>query len=107
MVLHTKYQGSRPNGFRQEDFPFFSLYVKCDPRDMGHFWPQGHNFNKLGRGQLGDVSYQISRLYVLRFQTSFFPMFFPYISLCVMCDPWGGSIFGPRGIIETNLAEAR
>ena len=30
----------------------------------GHFWPQGHNLNKLGRGQLGDVihtNYQDSR----------------------------------------------
>ena len=24
--LHTKYQGSGPYGFRQEDFPCFSLY---------------------------------------------------------------------------------
>ena len=23
----------------------------------------------------------------------------PYISLCKTCDPWGGAIFGPRGVI--------
>ena len=46
-MLHTIYQGSRPYGFRQEDFS----------------------------------------------------MFFPYISLCVTCDPFGGAIFGPSGII--------
>ena len=27
-----------------------------------HFWPLGHNFNKLGTGSLGDAKYQISRL---------------------------------------------
>ena len=27
MMLHTKYQGSRPCGFRQEDFSTFSLYI--------------------------------------------------------------------------------
>ena len=26
-MLHTKYQDSRPGGFRQEDFFMFSLYV--------------------------------------------------------------------------------
>ena len=26
MMLHTKYQGSRPCGFRQKDFSTFSLY---------------------------------------------------------------------------------
>ena len=36
------------------------LYVKCD---RGHFWPQEHNLNKLGRGPLDDISYQIARLY--------------------------------------------
>ena len=28
----------------------------------GHFWHKGHNFNKLGKGSLGDAKYQISRL---------------------------------------------
>ena len=30
---------------------------------------------------------------------------FPCISLCKTCDPWGGTIFGPRGIISTELVE--
>ena len=35
MMLHTKYQGSRPSGFRQEDFFMFltikaSLCKTCD-----------------------------------------------------------------------------
>ena len=69
MMLHTKYLGFRPYGFRQEDFFMFYLnkpMSTCDPRGQaifdhrgiefqktriknvtprrGHFWPQGHNF---------------------------------------------------------------
>ena len=63
MMLHTKYQGSIPYGFRQEDFflffPIFKVYVRHVTRGQVHFWPQGYNLNKLGRGSLGDASYQI------------------------------------------------
>ena len=34
VMLHTKYQGSTPYGFRQEDFSMFSLLSlckKCEP----------------------------------------------------------------------------
>ena len=38
MILHTKYQGSRPFGFRQEDlfimFPILSLCKTFDPQGM-------------------------------------------------------------------------
>ena len=65
MILHTKYQGSSPCGFRQEDFfhvaPYISLCKTCDP-GLGPFWPQGYNLNKLGRGPLGDATYQIPKL---------------------------------------------
>ena len=53
MMLHTKYQGSRPCGFRPEDFFMFLpilVYVKHVTPGRGHFWPQGHNLNKLVRG---------------------------------------------------------
>ena len=30
-------------------FPYISLCKICDP-GWAHFWPQGHNLNKLGRG---------------------------------------------------------
>ena len=47
---HTKYQGSRPYGFRQEDF-FMILPIKVNVKHMtprrGHFWPQGHNLKNL------------------------------------------------------------
>ena len=73
-MLHTKYQGSRPCGFRHEVFlhlPYRSLSKIFDPRegDVKHltpgaetFWPKGYNLSKLGRGPLGDATYQISRL---------------------------------------------
>ena len=64
MMLHTKYQGSRPCGFRQEDFSMFlpiKAYVKPVTPEAGPFWPQGYNFNKLGRGSLDDTTYQSSR----------------------------------------------
>ena len=63
MMPHTKYQGSRPSGFRQEGFFTFSLrLVKHLTPGVGPFMAQGYNLNKLGRGPLGDATYQISRL---------------------------------------------
>ena len=32
---------------------------------QAHFWPQGHNLKKLGKGPLGEATYQISMLYAL------------------------------------------
>ena len=59
MMLHTKYQGPRPYGFRQEDFFMFSLNkpLNMQPAGPGHFWPEGHNLNKFGRSPLGDATY--------------------------------------------------
>ena len=47
-------------------------HVPCDTWDGAIFWPQVHNLNKLGRGPLGDATYQISRLKALWFQTKRF-----------------------------------
>ena len=72
MMLHTKYQVSRPYGSRQEDFFMFSLYsayVKHVTPGVGPLLAFGDSLNKLGRGPLGDATYQISRLLALRFQT--------------------------------------
>ena len=52
----------------------------------GHFWPHGHYLSKLGRGLLGDSTYQIS--YGFRQEDCF--QCFPYISLCKQCDPVAG-----------------
>ena len=43
MMLHTKYQGSRPFGFRPEDFshfPYISLCKTCDLRGGAIFGPR-------------------------------------------------------------------
>ena len=50
-MLHTNYHGSRPYGFRQEDFMYFCIeaYVKHVTTGKGHFWSKGYNLNKLGR----------------------------------------------------------
>ena len=34
-MLHTKYEGSRPCGFRQEEFFMFSIYNLCKTCDPG------------------------------------------------------------------------
>ena len=47
-----------------KDFPMKNLYAP----QSGHFWPGGHNLNKLSRGPLGDNTYQISKLLALWFQ---------------------------------------
>ena len=41
-------------------FFMFSLYkpIKNVTPGAGHFWPEGHNLNKLDRGLLGDATYQ-------------------------------------------------
>ena len=45
VMLHTKYHGSRPSGFRQEVFfhvpPYLSLCKACDPRGGAIFGPRG------------------------------------------------------------------
>ena len=61
----TKYQGSKPYSFRQEDFFTFlpiKAYVKPVTPGRGHFWPQGYNLDKLGRGILDGTTYQIARV---------------------------------------------
>ena len=64
-MVHTKYQGSRQYGIRQEDFFCFPqkiLRQTCDRKGRGDFRPQSDSLNKVGRGPLDDASYQISRL---------------------------------------------
>ena len=59
MMLHTKYQDSRQYDFRQEFFfQLFTIqaFVKYVTPGWGHFWPQGHDLNKIGRGLPGDAT---------------------------------------------------
>ena len=42
MMLHTKYQSSRPSGYGEEDFkdfPYISLYKTSDPWGGANFDP--------------------------------------------------------------------
>ena len=70
MMLHTKYQGARPCGFRQEDFIMFVpilVYVKHVTPGLKSFLAHSYNLYKLVRGPQGDATYQISKLYALWF----------------------------------------
>ena len=54
--------------------------------------------DKLGRGPLGDATYQISKLYTFYFQRRFLKFSF-FVPVFQTCDPWGGASFDPRAII--------
>ena len=62
------YLGPWPCGFRQEDvfyvFPIISQCKYCNSRTE-FFWPQCHNWNRLGRRLLGNASYKASRFNTL------------------------------------------
>ena len=44
-------------------FPYISQCKTYDPLGRVMIGPNGHNLNQLGRGPLGDATYQISKLY--------------------------------------------
>ena len=61
MMLQTKYQGSRPCGFREELFCMFSSYKPIQTcEQVGPYWLNGHILYKFGTGLLGDATYKIS-----------------------------------------------
>ena len=64
----------------------------------GHFWPQAHNLTKLSRCLLNDVTYQISSIYALWFQTRIFFIFF-FLAYVNHVTHGARAIFGPRDII--------
>ena len=69
---------------------------KCDPQGQGNFWPHEDNLNKLGRGPLGDATYQLPYIKALDHKVSdkIFSCI-PSISLRKICDPLGRAIFRP------------
>ena len=94
MMLHTRYQGSRPCGFRQEAisyFPYRGLCKTFDPR-AGHFWSQGHNLNKLRRSLL-HTKYQGSMPNGFRQEECI--MFSLYKPRCKTCDHVVGQLLAP------------
>ena len=60
VMLPSKYQDSRPYGYRQEEFFMFLLYkplYNMWPPEWGNFWPQGYILNKLDRGPLSPAEF--------------------------------------------------
>ena len=70
MMLYTKYQGLSL-WFQTRRFFMFSqykpIYVKHVTPGAGLFGPRLHNLTKLGSGQLGNASYQISMIIPAKF----------------------------------------
>ena len=99
-MLHTKYQGSKPCGFRQEDFLMFCLINigQCKTHDpwVGLFGPRDIISTNLVEVYLVmlHMKYQGSRTYGFR-QEDFFHVY-PYISLCKTCEHGAGH-FWPKG----------
>ena len=59
-----------------------------------HLWTQGYNLNKLGRGLLGDDTYQISKFYAFWFQTRRLFMF-SYLAYVNYVTPGAGPVLAP------------
>ena len=100
-MLHTKYQSSAPSSFREDKFQSFlfcSYVSNLWPPGRSHFWPQDHHMNKLGRGQLADATYQISKFCTLQFQRRRILKFSFSVPMFQTCDPLGGASFDPWSI---------
>ena len=62
---------------------------------QGHFWPQGNNSNSLGRGQIGEAMYQISKAWAFCFQTRRFLKFYPIWVYVKQETPGAGPFLTP------------
>ena len=103
MKLHTKYQGSRPCGFRQEDvsrFPYINLSKTFDPCGQAIFSRRGIIKKKLGRGLLGYVTYPNTKALGLVVSDKKIFSCFHYRSLCKTCDPGMGPFLTPGAYFE-------
>ena len=62
VLLHTKYQGSGPSGFREKIVYVFPYKpIKHIAQGWDHFRPKGHNVKEIERSPLDDTTYQISK----------------------------------------------
>ena len=77
-----------------KDFPMKNLYAP----GCGHFWPGGHNLNKLSRGPYVILHTKYQSSWLCGFRDEDF-LRFSDITLCKTYKPRGGAIFGPRVII--------
>ena len=70
-MLHTKFQASKPSGSEVEDFFYIFLCISMarnyDPWPQAILDPGTFHSNKLGRGLLGNATYQISNTWALWF----------------------------------------
>ena len=63
-MLHIKFHKSEQSG-SAEDFEFFFIHyygLNIGPLVWGHLGPRDFHLNKLGKGPLGNASYQISSI---------------------------------------------
>ena len=67
MKLDFKYQLLDKIFFKA--FPYTSKLCKTSDPGWGHFLPQGYNLNNLGRSQLDEATYQISKAWTFFLQT--------------------------------------
>ena len=59
-MLHTQFQAPESSISEEEDFyVYFISEPKTHPPPQGHFGPKGYHLNKLGRGPLGNATYNI------------------------------------------------
>ena len=79
-------------------FPYISLCKICDPWGGVNLDPRDMIYAILVGVQLTmlHAKYLSSKVYTL-LEEDFIS--FPYISLCKICDPWGGANLDPRDII--------
>ena len=60
-MLHTKFQAPEPSSSGEEDFEVYFIFEPKTHPPQGNLGPKGHHSNILGRGSLGNATYQISR----------------------------------------------
>ena len=107
-MLHTKFQASKPSGSEEEDFWIFSMQfygLNLGRLTRGHLGPWDLHLNKLGRGSLGNATYQISNIWAKWFWRRRFLNIF----LCFLWfeprTPWRGAILDPGTLVWTNLVK--
>ena len=102
-MLHTKYQGSRPSSLRVEElWNFHSLFLcfKLVIPRAGLVLSPGAFMNKLGRGSLGDATYQISNLYAIQFQRRKILKMCFFVPMFQLMTPGEGPVLIPGASYE-------
>ena len=78
-------------------FSFFvPIFQTCDPRGMGQFWPKGHHMKNLGRGPLGEATYQYQSSAPASLREEYF--FKVFLLCCYVSNLWppGRGQFWPQ-----------